>query len=50
MIAENIIHAIRGIVYDWCQQDGKFNLKEYGLVLMQMLSEGLLSQPGHLET
>jgi AcrR family transcriptional regulator len=46
MIAENIIHAIRGIVYDWCQQDGKFNLQEYGRVLMQMLIEGLLAQPG----
>jgi len=42
MIAENIIHAIRGIVYDWCQQEGGFDLQEYGLVLMQMLFEGLL--------
>jgi AcrR family transcriptional regulator len=41
MIAENIIHAIRGVVYDWCQQNGKFDLQEYGQVLMQMLFDGL---------
>jgi AcrR family transcriptional regulator len=41
MIAENIIHAIRGMVYDWCQQNGKFDLQEYGQVLMQMFFDGL---------
>jgi AcrR family transcriptional regulator len=50
MIAENIIHAIRGMVYDWCQQDGRFDLQEYGRVLIQMLFEGLLAGPGHPET
>jgi TetR/AcrR family transcriptional regulator, fatty acid metabolism regulator protein len=50
MIAENIIHAIRGLVYDWCQQDGKFDLQEYGRFLMQMLTEGLLPRPGKLKS
>jgi AcrR family transcriptional regulator len=46
MIAENIIHAIRGLVYDWCQQDGKFDLQDYGLVLMRMITEGLRAPTG----
>jgi TetR/AcrR family fatty acid metabolism transcriptional regulator len=40
-VAETLIRAIRGIVYDWCLQDGKFNMEEAGEVLADILAEGL---------
>jgi len=42
-ITEIVIHAIRGIVYDWCLQQGEFDLEECGGILFQMLLEGLQS-------
>jgi TetR/AcrR family fatty acid metabolism transcriptional regulator len=40
-IAETLIRAIRGIVYDWCLQDGRFDMEEAGEMLTGILAEGL---------
>lgn len=40
-IAVTLIRAIRGIVYDWCLQDGGFDMEEAGKALADVLAEGL---------
>ena len=46
MDAEKIIFAIvrsvRGIVYEWCMEDGGFDLVEAGKDLMSIIAEGLV--------
>ncbi|MHB8780184.1 MAG: TetR/AcrR family transcriptional regulator [Candidatus Geothermincolia bacterium] len=41
VMAEAVIHSLRGLVYDWCQQNGEFDLLEYSEVMMQLLLSGL---------
>ncbi len=41
-IAHTVIRAMRGIIYEWCLQNGKFDLEEAGEKLVQMLIRGLL--------
>jgi TetR/AcrR family transcriptional regulator, fatty acid metabolism regulator protein len=40
-VAETLIRAIRGIVYDWCLQDGGFDMEEAGKALSVVLADGL---------
>jgi TetR/AcrR family fatty acid metabolism transcriptional regulator len=40
-IAQSIIRSIRGIVYDWCLQDGRFDLEEAGEAMARVISDGL---------
>jgi AcrR family transcriptional regulator len=40
-VAETLIRAIRGIVYDWCLQDGGFDMEEAGRALSVVLADGL---------
>jgi AcrR family transcriptional regulator len=41
-IAQVIIRSIRGIVYEWCLQDGGFDLEEAAIPLASVLTDGLL--------
>lgn len=43
-IALAIIRSIRGVVYDWCLQDGGFDLEEAGASLSKVMLEGLASR------
>jgi AcrR family transcriptional regulator len=45
VIAETVIRCIRGIVYDWCLQDGRFDLEEAGEAMVALLAEGLRAGP-----
>ncbi len=40
-VARMIIRSVRGLVYDWCLQDGRFDLEEAGETLATVLAEGL---------
>jgi TetR/AcrR family transcriptional regulator, fatty acid metabolism regulator protein len=40
-VARMIIRSVRGLVYDWCLQDGRFDLEEAGEVMAAVLAEGL---------
>ncbi len=40
-IARLLIRSIRGIVYDWCLQDGSFDLVAAGEVHAEVMAEGL---------
>lgn len=41
-IAQIIITSIRGIVYEWCLQDGGFDLEAAAIPLASVLTDGLL--------
>ncbi len=41
-IANTVIRAMRGIIYEWCLHNGKFDLEEAGEELVQILVHGLL--------
>lgn len=41
-IARIIITSIRGIVYEWCLQDGGFDLETAAIPLASVLTDGLL--------
>jgi AcrR family transcriptional regulator len=41
-IASVLIRAIRGTVYDWCLQDGGFDLEAAAIPLASVLTDGLL--------
>lgn len=41
-IAEVIIRAIRGTVYDWCLQDGGFDLEAAAIPLASIFTDGLI--------
>lgn len=40
-VARIIIRSIRGLVYDWCLQDGRFDLEEAGDALAEIMADGL---------
>lgn len=40
-LAETVIRCIRGLVYDWCLQDGRFDLEEAGEAMIAVLAGGL---------
>ncbi len=40
-IAQTVIRSIRGVVYDWCLQDGGFDLEEAGTILAALFLDGL---------
>ncbi len=40
-IAQVVIRSIRGVVYDWCLQDGGFDLAEAGASLSRVIINGL---------
>jgi len=44
-LAETVIRCIRGLVYDWCLQDGRFDLEEAGEAMIRVLAEGLRAKP-----
>ncbi len=45
ILAETVIRCIRGLVYDWCLQDGRFDLEESGEAMIAVLAEGLRASP-----
>ena len=43
-IVQYLFIAARGVVFDWCQHDGKYNLSEYIVSYMELMLKGILTE------
>ncbi|NLM53130.1 MAG: TetR/AcrR family transcriptional regulator [Firmicutes bacterium] len=43
-IVQYLFIAARGVVFDWCQHDGKYNLSEYLVGYMELMLKAILTE------
>lgn len=48
-IVQYLFIAARGVVFDWCQHDGQYNLSEYLVKYMELMLAGILTEKGGQE-
>jgi len=46
-ITKTLVHCMRGIFYDWCVQNGRFNLIKVGNTYIKSILEGFIISPSN---